>query len=408
MIKQNFHVLFFIKRNALLKSGLSPIMGRITIGGERAHFSTRLALPPEAWDPLRHRAQGSVPEMVRINDALDTMTQGLERCYGELHRTTLRVTPHAVRDRYFGTAARREGLLQLLARHNAAFSRQVGVDRSQSTLYKYQSLLRHLERFVVRYCGVPDIALEAVNGDFLTDFHRYLLLEVRHRRNTIWVYLTALKHLLRWARRMGVEIGDPFVDYPVRSETVRRGFLTEGELIRLMSLTELEPSLQLVRDLFLFSCFTGLSFVDLKGLTRKNLVQLGEHWWIDTARHKTGTEVSVRLMEVALAILERYAPADSAAPLFPLPSNSWCNRCLARLARMCGIEKRVTFHMARHTFATTLALSHGMPIETISRLLGHTSIRTTQIYATVTRTQLDREMSRLAEQLAPLAERWQA
>lgn len=406
MIKQNYHVLFFIKRNALLKSGLSPIMGRITIGGVRAHFSTRLALPPDAWDPLRRRAQGSAPEMVRINDALDAIEQGLERCYNDLRRTTLRVTPHALRDRYFGTAAQREGLLQLLARHNAAFSRQVGVDRSQSTLYKYQSLLGHLERFVARYCGAPDIPLTEVNGDFLTDFHRYLLLEVQHRRNTIWVYLTALKHLLRWARRTGVEIGDPFVDYPVRSEAVRRGFLTEGELVRLMSLTDLEPSLQLVRDLFLFSCFTGLSFVDLKGLTRKNLVQLGENWWIDTARRKTGTEVSVRLMGVALAILERYAPTDPALPLFPLPSNSWCNRCLTRLAQMCGIEKRVTFHMARHTFATTLALAHGMPIETISRLLGHTSVRTTQIYATVTRAQLDREMSRLSEQLAPLVARW--
>ena len=175
-----------------------------------------------------------------------------------------------------------------------------------------------------------------------------------------------------------------------------------------MSLEGLNPMLALVRDAFLFSCFTGLSFIDLKRLTRAHISQFGDHRWIETVRHKTGSQVQVRLLDVAQSILEKYAPREPRSAIFPLPSNSWSNRCLAQLMQLCRIEKRVTFHCARHTFATTLALSHGMPIEAISKLLGHASIRTTQIYATITRSHLDRELNRLSDEIESLSHCWRA
>ena len=407
-MKKSCKVLFYIKRNAPLRSGLVPIMGRITVDGQRTQFSTRLALPPEAWDVAQNRAVGRSLEMAQINRALDEMRIGLEQSFAELRRKGLDVTPNAIRDRYFQGGELCEGLVALVARHNASFRRQVGIDRSQSSLYKYQSVQRHLERFTPRHTGAGDLPLHALSREFLTAFHGYLLREMGHRKNTIWVYMAALKHILQWARRNGVHFDDPFVDYRLRSEQVSRQVLTEAELERLMRVELPDETLRLVRDIFLFSCFTGLSFIDLQRLTWAQLVCQGEHWWIETTRRKTGSQVQVRLLEVARSILEKYAPADRNAPIFALPSNSWCNRCLARLMRHCGIEKHITFHAARHTFATTLALSNGMPIETISRLLGHSSIRTTQIYATVTRDHLDRELSRLSERLEPLAACWRS
>lgn len=407
-MRNTFKVLFYVRRSAPLRSGLVPIIGRIVIAGRRTQFSTHLAVPPEAWDVEQNRAVGRAPEMARINQRLDAIRLQLEACYEELSRERGVVTPEAVRDHLLHVEPRRTGLIDLCRRHNEAFARQVGIDRSSSTLYKYRSLQHHLEAFIPRYCGDAELSLGAVNRDLLVAFHGYLLRELGRHRNTAWVYMNALKHLLRWGRQQGQTIPDPFEGYRLRSEFVPRAFLTEQELVRLLALKGLTPSLELVRDLFLFSCFTGLSFIDLKSISRKQLVRIGDHWWIETTRRKTGTQVQVRLFDISLSILEKYASQRASGPIFTVPSNGWCNRCLVQLMRQCGITKRITFHAARHTFATTLTLAHGMSIEAISKLLGHQSIRTTQIYATITRNYLDREMSRLSEQLEPLASQWRA
>lgn len=407
-MKNGCHISFYIKRSAPLKSGEVPIMGRISIGGGRTQFSTHMTLRPAAWDVEQHRAMGRSMEMVRINGELDRLRLGLLAAYDALLVKGGTPTPDEVRDKFFLSTTGRMRLLQLVELHNEAFKRRVGVDRSSSTLYKYQSLQLHLERFLTQYWSVQDLSLAALNRDFITAFHRYLLSDTTLRRNTAWVYLTALKHILLWARRQGISVDDPFVDYRLSNEFVQRTYLSEGELRALMALEIAEPMLELVRDVFLFSCFTGLSFIDLKRLTAANISQLGDHRWIELARHKTGSQVQVRLFDVAVMILDKYLPEDHCGVIFPLPSNSWCNRCLAQLMRRCGIEKRVTFHAARHTFATTLALSHGMPIEAISKLLGHSSIRTTQIYATITRAHLERELNRLSDEIESLSNCWRS
>lgn len=407
-MRDTCNVLFYIKRSAPLRSGLVPIMGRITINGQRAQFSTRLAVPPVAWDVGQNRAIGRSAQIIRLNRALDEMRLGLEDCYAEMRQHRFAVSPREVRERFFGSAGPSEGVLHLVRRHNAEFERSVGVSRSRSTFYKYVSIERHLAYFLPCYVDETDIPLERLDQAFLSAFHGYLVRGAGHRKNTVWVYLSALKHILRWGRKQGAVFDDPFEDYRVQNEFVRRQFLTEEELLRLMSLEGLSPSMQLVRDAFLFSCFTGLSFIDLKTLTPNEVVAFNGDWWIETTRHKTGSEVQVRLLDVARAILEKYRTEERERPIFPLPSNSWCNRCLRQLMQLAHIDKRVTFHVARHTFATTLTLSHGMSIEAISRLLGHASIRTTQIYANITRAHLDRELTRLSEQLKPFEGRWHA
>lgn len=400
-------VLFYIKRNALLRSGRAPIMGRVTIAGQRAQFSTRLSVAPGAWDVGLNRVLGRSSEVARINRELETMRLELENCYDELRYVNPHVTPVEVRDRFLGQTIRQESILSLFELHNERYRRQIGITRSASSCYKYDAVLQHLRGYLAHKSPTGDMPLAQLNRDFVIDFHGYLLRVAQCHKNTVWVYLTAMKHVLAEARNEGVVMNDPFADYRLRNEYVHRSYLTEEELARLIALKELSPGMQLVRDAFLFSCFTGLSFVDLRALEVRHVVQFEEHCWIETSRQKTGQQVQVRLSELPLAIIEKYAPED-AGLIFPLPSNSWCNRCLVRLMKLAEIGKRITFHAARHTFATTLTLSKGMPIEAISKLLGHSSIRTTQIYANITRTQLNREFSRLSPQLDAFKRRWKA
>ncbi len=401
-------LLFYLKRNALLQNGYAPIMGRITIGRARASFSTRQAISPLAWDTLQHRAIGRNREMIRINRALDHLYERAMQCYELLCAEHPNPTPAMVRDRLFAADLSQVSLLELFARHNATLQQQVGLDRSLSTFYKYHSVELHLRGYLQAHYRRDDLFLGELDRNFLLGFHAYLLRELSCQKNTVWVYLTALKHVLTKARSEGYPIVDLFADYKLRCEYVARNFLSTEELIRLVGLKGLSSTHRLIRDCFLFSCFTGLSFIDLKQLRRANVRSLGRQRWIETARRKTGAPVQVCLFELPLAILRKYMPASPLQPIFPLPSNSWCNRCLAELMQRAGIEKRITFHAARHTFATTLTLSQGIPIELISKMLGHSSIRTTQIYATVTYDHLDTVMSRLSKSLDPIGARWRA
>lgn len=407
-MRNTFKVLFYLKRGALLRNGHAPIMGRITINGVRAQFTTRLSLPPAAWDVAQNRAIGRTAEILFVNRELDAMRSRLELQYTALRREAREVTPAMLRDRLFAGEASHETLLGYLRRHNELVSRQVGVDRSRSTYYKYRSVEVHLERYLARCSDRCDLPLAELDRDFLVGFHGYLLREAGRRKNTVWVYLTALKHVLAQARAKGLPVADLFADYKLRSERVERNFLSTAELNRLSGLAKLPPSMRLVRDGFLFSCFTGLSFIDLKRLRLNNIRRVGRSWWIETTRCKTGSRVQVRLFDLPCAILRKYMPVGCSEAIFPLPSNSWSNHCLELLMKKAGIAKHITFHAARHTFATTLTLSQGLSIETISKLLGHSNIRTTQIYATITHDYLDSELNRLSKRLDTLCARWQA
>ena len=297
-------------------------------------------------------------------------------------------------------------LLDFFLQHNASVFRRIGIDCSRSTYYKYHSVALHLGRYLRECCSCSDLPLDDFDRDLLVGFHAYLLRDLHCRKNTVWIYLNALKHVMTLASKRGLTYNDPFSDYKIQSEYVRRNFLTTSELMRLVALEGLAPSVRLVRDAFLFSCFTGLSFIDIKLLRHEHIRRIGSRCWIETARRKTGVQVQVRLFDLPLAILKKYASDDPQAPIFCLPSNSWCNTCLERLMRRVGVMKHITFHAARHTFATTLTLSQGLPIETIAKLLGHRNIRTTQIYATVTHDYLDSEMNRLSKRIDPIGARW--
>lgn len=401
-MRNTFKVLFYIKKNAPLRNGNTPIMGRITINGQRTQLSTQLSVNPDLWSVSMGRVAGRSAVAVRTNEQLAQIRYHIERCYNTLFYEHSLVTPGMVKEMYFGNDQRNETLLAFFKRHNEEFSRMVGISRSKTTYYKYRCVYNHLESYVNDRFNRKDLLFKELDKEFLTGFHQYIAQECGHKKNTTWIYMIALKHVLMLARSKGYMSKDLFSNYKLHSEFVTRNYLSMAEIRKLIRLELNDATLQLVRDAFLFSCFTGLSYIDLSMLTPQQIQQDGKQLWISTTRRKTGTTVHVRIFAVPYAILLKYKPRQRNMQIFNLPSNGWCNICLERIMSLAGIPRHITFHSARHTFATTITLSQGMAIETISKLLGHKNIRTTQIYATITHSKLDGDMERLSKRLDTL------
>ena len=297
-------------------------------------------------------------------------------------------------------AGRSDTLLSLFDRHNEEYRALIGHGRSFKSYKRYEVVFRHMQVFL-KGRKLERLRLVEVTPDLVRDFERYLRIEMKLKNNSVWVYMITLKHVLSLAVATGKISSDPFAGYRNRFEQVDRGYLTETELLQVMN-HPLEPGTQrLVRDLFVFAAFTGLSYVDMKKLRWENIRTMFDgKSWIVIRRTKTNTPSNVLLLDIPLQILERHGDREG-AHVFRIPSNNCCNAYLYMLERACGIPTHITFHIARHTFAT-LSLSKGVPIETLSSVMGHTSIRTTQIYAKVVNEKVGEDMSRLADKLRHL------
>jgi len=331
--KNTFRILFYIKRNALLRNGSAPIMGRITINGERAQFSTRLSVDPQVWDPHSGRVLGRRAPAERINERLDRIRMRLEQCYESLLDHAQHLTPNAVKNLFFGREQHREQLLGFFRRHNEEFGRMVGINRSKATFYKYRCVCNHLESYIRTRYGRDDLEFGELDREFLYGFHRHISGACGCSKNTIWIYMIALKHILAQARSRGYLKADLFAGYKIRSERVSRGYLSIEEIRRLIRLDLPDRTQRLIRDAFLFGCFTGLSYVDIRQLTPQNIQYQDRQIWICTSRCKTASEVSVRLFPVAEAILSRHLPVPEDGRIFDLPTNGWCNACRSFCSR---------------------------------------------------------------------------
>ena len=405
-MKNTFKILFYAKRKAPLRNGNIPIMGRITINGDRTQFSTCLSIPPGLWDVGLGRASGRSNTAIRFNEQLSNIRYHVERSYNQLFHAHAVVTPLMIKEMYFGVNHDGETILAFFKRHNDEFSHMVGVNRSKTTYLKYRCVCGHLADYIRNKYDCNDLPFRKLDREFLTGFHSYIVNECGCRKNTTWIYMIALKHIFMLARSKGHMSKDLFANYRLHSEAVTRNYLCMREISKLMRYETGDATLQLVRDAFIFSCFTGLSYIDVCNLTPRNIRHINKQMWITTTRRKTGSEVHVRLFSVPYNILLKYLPVSGNGQLFRLPSNGWCNKCLDKITVAAGINTQITFHAARHTFATTITLSQGVAIETISKLLGHKNIRTTQIYANITHSQLSIEMERLSKRINSLYPDW--
>jgi integrase len=350
------------------------------------------------WDAKANRAKGKGAEAQKINHALDKIKAKIIEHYQKIREREGFASAEMVRNAYQGIGNEYETLLSAFDKHNADFSKRVGKDRAKSTYQKYCLVRNHLANFIGSYYKRKDIAMKELSEDFIRQFDIYLRTELSISSSGVWMYTTPLKMIVTRAHCNGHLHRNPFAQYHVSPNIRERQFLTEEELQTLINHDFADPSFAKMRDMFVFGCLTGISFIDIKNLTTDNLEIINSSPWIVAKRKKTNVPFRVMLLDGALKIIERYKPFRKDSRLFDFPASTNANLKLKRIAKACGIDKSVCFHMSRHIFST-LALSKGMPIESVSKILGHTKITTTQIYAKITTEKLENDISAFGKKL---------
>lgn len=396
----NFTVRFYIRRDQTNKDGTSTIMVRVTVNGERAVFSSKLSVDPKLWDNEANRAMGTSRAVKELNRTLEDIRATIRQHYYELERYEALVTAEKVRNAFLGITVRTESILQLFKELLEEYKALEGISKSKATVQKYTRCYKRVEQFLKTKYKLSDMPLVEIDHKFIVDFECYLRTVSKCNENTSAKFLQTFKMVIIRARNNGYIKGDPFSNYKIRLKRVDRGYLTEEELERLRNTPITSKRVAQVRDVFLFCCYTGLAYIDLKLLREDNIrTSFDGKQWIMTHRHKTDTVVNVPILDIPMELLARYKGQCKNGYLLPILSNQKCNQYLKDVAKACKIDKNITFHMARHTFATTVTLSQGVPIESVSKMLGHTNIKTTQIYARITNQKISRDMEALAEKM---------
>ena len=399
MRRATFSVLFYANKSKV-KDGIVPVMGRITINGTQSQFSCKRSIPLSLWDAKGNCAKGRTREALDLNRDLDNIKAQIIKHYQHLSDREAFVTAEMVRNSYQGFGSEYETLLRAFDKDCESLKRRVGKDRALGT-YKLQVRSRnYVADFLQMNFRRTDISMQELTPDFIKEFAVYLANDRHLAKSTIWLTCMHLKGVVGRAHDNGKIQRNVFAQFHISPKCKERTFLTEEELKMVMAHEFEDANLAFVRDLFVFMNFTALSFVDLKELTTDNIVEVNGEKWIVGKRHKTGVPYQVKLLEVPLQIIERYRnyPKENPKSVFG-EVNYWsvCKK-LKPVMKECGIDKPISAHCARHGFAT-MALTNGMPIESVSRVLGHTNIVTTQIYARITTQKLDNDLTMLGNKL---------
>ena len=402
MQRSTFKVLFYVKRQSE-KSGQVPVMGRITINGTMSQFSCKLTVRSSLWDAKANKAAGRSLESQRINEKLENIKTNIGKQYQRLCDRDSYVTAEKVRNAFLGMGDDCRLLLQTFDEYLAGFLKRVGKDRAYSSYEDYCKRRRRLASFLEYEYHVKDIAFKELKREFIEKFVVYLSSVQGMRSGTIHSTLKKLKLMTYTAYKNGWIPTDPFAGFYVRPEYSERRYLSASELQAVMDVRLPNYRTGINRDAFVFCAFTGLSHADVVKLTHADIYtdDNGDRWIIDR-RQKTGTQFRVKLLPVAAMLYDRYKDMHlSGDRVFPLKGTyNTLNMSLRHVARHAGLSFNPTIHMARHTFATTVTLTQGVPLETVSKMLGHKRITTTQIYAKITNDKIGQDMKALSEKLS--------
>lgn len=391
-MSSTFKILFYIRKNYLNRDKKAPIMIRVTIDGRMVQFNSKLDIEPQYWNPKRQMAIGSGKQIRTFNTLLENIKYSLQHHFHEIACEEM-PTPEKVRDSFLGVADKENTLMSLFGRHLDNLKNIVGKGMAQATYNKYDITCRRLKEFMKSRYNLSDIPLRDIKNIFVVDFENFLIQAYNYGKNTRAKFLQRFHSVILIARRNNWIKTDPFDHFVIGSQKVDRGYLTQTEVDAIWNKELKVARLEKARDAFIFACYTGLAYVDVCHLKKANIVTINGEKWIRTRRQKTDTLVEVPLLKIPKGIIEKYKgyilPDDA---LIPISSNQKVNAYLKEIADLCGIQKNLTYHLARHTFATTITLSKGVSMESVSKMLGHTKITTTQIYARILNSKVKEEM----------------
>ncbi len=400
-MRSTFRVSFFLKRNAKKRDGTVPIIARITINGKVSQFSTKLHTKPTLWSVKLSKMKGQNSNAKNINSLLDEIKARIYSIYHEQVIFNKEISSEVVKNKFLGISTEeKQTLISSFDEHNDKMKKMVGVSCSKSIHQKYCLVRKLLHLFLREKYNVSDITLQSINYSFICDFENYLKLKHKYSVNTTAKTMQRFKKIVNISINNNIIHKNPFVNYKIKTETIEREFLSEEELKILLTTDFENERIERVRDVFIFSCFTGLAYIDIKNLHPEDIIKSFDNkLWIIKERQKTKVQSRILLLDIPLKILKKYENKLQNNKLLPVLSNQKMNSYLKEIADICGIKKKLTFHLARHTFATTVTLSKGVPIETVSKMLGHTNIKTTQIYAKVVNSKISQDMAHLSKQL---------
>ena len=405
MLQQNqtLSILIWAKTNRT-KQGKAPLSIRITLNGKRSEISAQRSIALIEWDPKSQTVTGRSTEAREINNHLAVLKSKILASYSKLELSQTTVTVEMVKMDLLGIVEKPRSLMEIIREHNKEIKTLIGKGYAKGTWLKYNTMEMHIKEFIQWKYRRKDLSLKELKLEFVTDFEFFLRAEKSIGTNTNAKYIRNFRKIIHECVAKDWLDKDPFMAYKFKSQKTDRGYLTELELQAIREKEFLIERLAHVRDIFLFSCYTGLAYIDIYNLTPANIsLGIDGEKWVFTHRQKTETASRVPLLPPALTILEKYKDNRAAkikGKLFPVPSNQKVNAYLKEIADYCGITKQLTFHMARHTFATIVTLTNGVPIETVSKMLGHKKIQTTQIYARILDKKVSFDMKQLKSKYA--------
>lgn len=393
-----FKVSYYVRSNYENKQGKSPLMIRIYLNREMLTVgSSGLNVDKKLWCNATSRMKGRTQEALCINAQLDEISTSFQEIFKRYEKDD-DLTLEKIKSIYLGKDKIKTTFLEYYDGFLEELQAQVGTVKTKATYYKYLGTKRHFENFLRYKYRRKDLMPKELTHLVISDFEIYLRtvanLKVNSSTKTLKFFKTVVKH----AQRTGFIIHDPFMNHHFQTEYVDRGFLTDEEIKCIMEKEFPTARLEAVRDIFIFSCFCGLAYIDVANLTQDNIVTLDGKRWIMTTRQKTKVPSNILLLDIPAMIIEKYRGRTKDGKLLPILSNQKMNSYLKEIGDVCGIKKNLTYHLARHTFATMI-LSKGVPIESVSKMLGHTNIRTTQVYARITNKKIEEDMLALAGKL---------
>ncbi|WP_396191855.1 site-specific integrase [Flavobacterium sp.] len=392
-MKTKVSILFYAKKAKAAANGLVPIYTRITINGKRIELSTNRFVEISKWSTEAGKMKGSSEEARSINNHLDLLKSQIRDAEMELiHKKTV-VTTETIKSKLLGVDERARMLVPIFQDHNNKIKELVGKEYAPGTLERYTTSLKHTIEFMQWKYNISDIDITKIDHAFITDYEFWLRSVRNCANNTAVKYLKNFNKIIKLCLANDWLDKNPFANYKSKVKEVERVYLSETEIQSIIEKDFKTERLSLVRDIFLFSCFTGLAYIDVKNLTKSHIsFGIDGEKWIFTHRQKTESASKIPILPVTQMIIDKYEnnpQCISEDKLLPILSNQKMNAYLKEIASVCEIEKELTFHIARHTFATTVTLTNGVPIESVSKMLGHKNLRTTQHYAKV----LDRKVS---------------
>ena len=398
---EHVKILFFIKRTKLTKTGDATIFVRITINKERTEFSLKKHVSPKIWDDKKEKAKGRTQEAVEINDFVDQYQKKILSYIDFMILDNQTVTARIVQEKLIGKKEIRRTILKVFQEHNDNARKLIGIDFAPDTVQRYETCYTHTKDFIRWQYKREDMALEDLNHQFVRNYELYLKTERNCAHNTAIKYLKNFKKIVRIALANGWIKKDPFATIKFKLKPVDAVYLTKEELDTVINKEIAIERLKQVRDVFVFCCFTGLAFSDAKSLKREHITTDGNGiTWIHKKRTKTDQMSTIFVIEAAKKLMAKYEYEPELIEkdgVLPVLSNQKMNAYLKEIGTICGINKPISTHTARHTFATTVALENDMPLEVVSKTLGHSSTKMTQRYARTTEALIQKNMEKIKD-----------